>query len=791
MSVFLYRLGKFAFRNKWAVVAGWVVVLVGLNALAFTSAKPFQDDFAMPDLPSERATEILDREFPGMSDEFDFDAVMGQYVVEAPEGEKLSDPANREVLDELVADIAALEVDGEQIVDAEARPLVNPVTAAEQMGCLDPAADRDSAAYRDQCSGAPLNVLGDEPDTVATFQVAYDIDGFSEITPEQRDASYDVAEQARDAGFQVEIGGVIATEQQVPGGTAELIGMGVALVVMIVAFGALLAPFIPIVTAIVGLGTAMALITLGTTVADVPSFATFLASMIGIALSIDYSLFIVSRYRHELRVAPTREEAVGRAVGTAGTAVVFAGLTVVIALSGLWIVGVRFLGMMGTGAAIAAGLAVVAALTLMPALLGIFGRALFKPRMPFGQHDPEDPDDVTVGMRVVRGIARKPLLAFLGAAVVLGIMALPAVNLSLGLPGEESMPEDTTVRKAYDLRTEGFGEGSNGVLMVAADLRDVAPAEREEALGALKEELGSSEDMDYVVGPMLSEQYGQQGGQPPATPPYAESTGAIFQAVPKAGPNNQATKDLVREVRAAEEGLQGDYGLEYGVTGTTAIYADIDHVMLRSIVPYLAVVAGAAFLLLVLVFRSLIVPAAAAIGFLLSMAATFGATVFIFQQDSLGWLGEERPIVSFLPIMLIGLVFGLAMDYTLFTVTRMREEYVHGRTATEAVVHGYHHGARVVTAAAIIMISVFSAFMLEADVTTKTMGFGLAVAVLLDAFVVRMVMLPALLVLLGDKAWWIPAWLDRLLPDVDVEGEKLLARVGGDGEVEREPVPTH
>lgn len=777
MSVFLYRVGKFAFRHKWAVVATWLVALIGLNVLAATVAKPFKDDFNMPNLPSERATEILDREFPGMSEQFDFDAVTGQYVVKAPEGEKLTDPANVKALDELVDAIATMEVDGEKIVDNEGQnALSNPVTVADDMGCLDPGADRGSADYIEECSGAPLNVLGDQPDTVATFQVGYLIESFADVTADEREAAYDIGADARDAGLQVEVGGVIATEQEAPGGTAELIGMGVALVVMIIAFGALLAPFIPILTAIVGLGTAMALITLGTTVTDVPSFVTFLASMIGIALSIDYALFIVSRYKHELHVAPSREEAAGRAVGTAGTAVVFAGLTVVIALSGLWIVGVRFLGFMGTAAAIAAALAVLSALTLMPALLGIFGKALFKPKLPFGNQDPEDDTQVGIGMRIARGIARFPLLSFLAAMAALVIMALPAVNLSLGLPGEESMPKDTTVRKAYDLRTEGFGEGSNGALMVVADLTGVEPSEREAALDALQDELSSSDEMDYVVGPMLSS--GEMGEDPTAAD-YADSTGAFFNAVPVSGPNNQETKDLVRDVREAESGLEDEYGIEYGVTGTTAIYADIDHVMLSSLVPYLAVVAGAAFLLLMLVFRSVIVPAAAALGFLLSMGATFGATVFIFQEDSLGWLGEERPIVSFLPIMLIGLVFGLAMDYTLFTVTRMREEYVHGRSARDAVVHGYHHGARVVTAAAIIMISVFSAFMLEEDVTAKTMGFGLAAAVLIDAFIVRMVLLPALLILLGDKAWWLPKWLDRLLPNVDVEGEQLMAQVAG------------
>ncbi|WP_036497147.1 MMPL family transporter, partial [Nocardia aobensis] len=402
-----------------------------------------------------------------------------------------------------------------------------------------------------------------------------------------------------------------------------------------------------------------------------------------------------------------------------------------------------------------------------------FGKYLFKPKLPvIAQHDPEDDSVVTNGMRVARVIGRMPWLTLVASVIVLGLLAAPALSLNLGLPGEDSQPRTTTIRKAYDLRTEGFGAGSNGKLQVVADLSQVPADQRQAALTALHDELAAYPGMDYVTQPQ----------------PSRDGAGALMTAVPTTGPNDQATKDLVRNARDAESALHDRYGIEYGITGTTAIYADVDHALLSKILPYLAIVAGAAFLLLIAVFRSVLVPFTAALGFLLSMAATFGATVLIFQKGALGLISEPRPIVSFLPIMLIGLVFGLAMDYQVFLVTRMREEYVHGKSPTEAMISGYHHGARVVTSAAVIMISVFGSFLLESDATAKSMGFALAAGVLFDAFLVRMVLIPSLLVLMGRAAWWIPGWLSRIVPDIDVEGARLRELHVDDPDEPRSPV---
>ncbi|WP_458686939.1 MMPL family transporter [Nocardia tengchongensis] len=756
MSVYLYRWGKFAFRRKWIVIAAWIIALFVIGGVGGSLAKPFQDSFTMPDLPSERATKILDEHFPGASAGFDQNAVNGTYVIAASNGEKLTDPSNAAALQAFVTKLGELG-----IIDKTA-PLMNPVDITKKIGeragidCF--ASDRSNPAFAANCSSAPVNVLNEEhPDTVATMQVKYTIPKYSDLTAADREAAYKVGDDARAAGLQVELIGSITQDPGGSSGASEMIGIAVALVVMVIAFGAIVAAFVPILTALVGVGTAISVIMFGTHWLTVPTFTPILASMIGLALSIDYAMFIVSRYKHELAVSNSPEEAAGTAVGTAGSAVIFAGLTVIIALAGLTFVKVSFLTSMGIFGAVSAAMAVLVAVTLMPALMGAFGRFLFKPKLPLvAQHDPEDDSSVTNGQRFARLIGKAPALTLGISVVLLGLLAAPAVNLQLGLPGGDSMPQNTTIRKAYDLQTAGFGEGSNGTLMVAVDLSKTPENQRTEALDALRDKLAHYPGMDYLTVAQHS-----QDGQ-----------AAMFMGVPHSGPNNKETKDLVKDARNAESDLKAQYGMEYGITGTTAIFADVSQALLVKIIPYLAIVAGAAFILLLLVFRSILVPLTAALGFLLSMAATFGATVLIFQDGKFG-LVEPHPLVSFLPIMLIGLVFGLAMDYQVFLVTRMREEYVHGKSAKEAMISGYHHGARVVTSAAIIMISVFSAFMLEDNVVAKSMGFAMAAGVFFDAFIVRMILIPSLLALLGDSAWWIPKWLDRILPDIDVEGAKL------------------
>jgi RND superfamily putative drug exporter len=413
---------------------------------------------------------------------------------------------------------------------------------------------------------------------------------------------------------------------------------------------------------------------------------------------------------------------------------------------------VPFLTQMGLAAAGTVAIAVIIALTLLPAMLGFAGRRILGKRGRAGR-DPEA-DGTNFGTRWARGIARRPVLALLVAVLGLGVVAIPALDLRLGMPDDSTAAPDTTQRKAYDLVSTGFGKGFNAPLTVVVD---GTAGQVKAAADQVAGEIQGLADVAAVA---------------PATLNQAGDT-ALLTVIPKSGPSDAATEDLVRAIRQLDGTVPG---ANVNVTGLTAINIDVSEKLGGSLVPYLAVVVGLAFILLMLVFRSVLVPLKATGGFLLSIVATFGAVVAVFQW---GWaadlLGVEQtgPIISFLPIILIGIVFGLAMDYQVFLVTRMREDYVHGTDAREAVVTGFGHGARVVTAAAIIMISVFAGFILAPDSIIKSIGFALGVAVLFDAIVVRMTIVPAVMTLLGKAAWWLPRWLDRLLPNVDVEGEKL------------------
>jgi RND superfamily putative drug exporter len=477
-------------------------------------------------------------------------------------------------------------------------------------------------------------------------------------------------------------------------------------------------------------------------------------------VAIDYALFIVSRYRQELSDGREPQDAAGRAVGTAGSAVVFAGLTVIIALAALSVVGIPFLAQMGLAAAGTVAISVLIALTLLPALLGFAGTRVQgrkARRQPTAATGPS-PATPSFGTRWALLVARRPVAALLFAVVGLGVVALPAMDLRLGLPNDGTEATDTTQRKAYDLLSTGFGAGFNAPLTVVVD---AAPGAAKALADPVVEKITGLRDVDTAsVGAV------NQAGDT-----------AVLTVIPKSGPSDPATGDLVQAIRQLDGTVPG---AAIAVTGLTAVDIDISSKLAASLIPYLAVVVGLAFILLTLVFRSLLVPLKATLGFLLSVAATFGAVVAVFQWGWVaGLLGVEQtgPIISFLPIILIGIVFGLAMDYQVFLVSRMREDYVHGAEARTAVITGFGHGARVVTAAAIIMFSVFAGFLLAPDAIIKSIGFALALAVLFDAIVVRMIIVPAVMTLLGSAAWWLPGWLDRILPNIDIEGEQLRHRL--------------
>ncbi|MGW7201206.1 MMPL family transporter [Streptomyces chryseus] len=736
MATFLYKMGRFAFRRRPFVALAWTALLVLAGVGAASASTATSSSFSIPGTEAQKAFDLLDERFPGAA----ADGATARVVFKAPEGERMTDAGHKAEVEKVVA---GLRSGSDQIASV-----------------VDPYAGK--AVSRDG--------------TTAYTQVSYKVSGM-ELTDETRDALVEAGDEARDAGLTVEIGGDAL--QAVPEtGSGEIIGVAVAAVVLVITFGSLIAAGLPLLTAIIGVGIGVSAITALATVLDLGSTTSTLAMMIGLAVGIDYALFIVSRYRAELAEGREPEDAAGRAVGTAGSAVVFAGLTVVIALVGLAVVNIPMLTKMGFAAAGTVVIAVLIALTLVPALLGFAGKKVFgrKARKRQGQEQGQDGEAAkpNMGTRWARFVLRRPVAVLLTAVVGLGVVAVPAASLEMGLPDDGSQPVSTTQRKAYDLLSDGFGPGSNGPLMVVVDVDE---AERpKEAVSRVTDVVKGMDGVAATVPGPLNK---------------AGDT-SVVTVVPKDRPSSEGTEELVRSIRSAGADLKSDTGAEVLVTGATAMNIDFSQKMNDALLPYLALVVGLAFLLLMLVFRSVLVPLKAALGFLLSVVAALGAVVAVFQW---GWLadlfGVEQtgPVMSMMPIFMVGVVFGLAMDYEVFLVTRMREAYVHGEGPGQAVVTGFRHGARVVTAAAVIMIAVFAGFIGSSESMVKMIGFGLAIAVFFDAFVVRMAIVPAVLALLGKKAWWLPRRLDRALPNVDVEGEQLRKELGDDAaEDERELV---
>ncbi|HET8992166.1 MAG TPA: MMPL family transporter [Rhodococcus sp. (in: high G+C Gram-positive bacteria)] len=762
MATYLYRIGKFAYRRKGAVLSFWIAMLVLFGVGAATLSGPTTDSFTLPGTPAQQTQDLMAERFPTAEDPMN--ALSARFVFAAPDGQTLDDPQNMAAVDEVLAAIRGIDtVSAPAKVDpATASPeqqagaLVDPVLAdaglTQQMLAL--AAQQgtpEEAALADAQALSPLSA----DHTVGFVTVPFDGE-MTDVDQTMRDQIDAAADIGRDAGLTVQVSGTAAAEMTMPGGTAELIGIGIAAIVLTLTFGSLVAAGLPLITALVGVGIGSMGITIATGFFDLSSMTPTLAIMIGLAVAIDYSLFIVSRFRHELLNTSDRAEAAGRAVGTAGSAVVFAGLTVIIALMALSVVGIPFLSVMGYAAAFTVLMAVLIAISLLPAVLGLFGEKAFAGRIPgLNKRDPEG-NEPGAAQKFIGVITRRPLIPLVAGVVLLGVLALPATGLRLALPTEATGDPATSARQAYDLIDEGFGPGRNGPLVVVADARD-ADVPAEAAFAAV---LGSLYEHEEVANAQI------------VAVNEAGDTAQIL-ITPRSGPTDPATMDLVSEIRADEAASRDEYGLSYGVTGQTALEGDVSESLQSALVPYLAVVVGLAFILLMLVFRSILVPLTATLGFLLSVLATFGATVAVFQEGWGGLISNPQPIVSFMPVILIGVVFGLAMDYQVFLVTRMREEYVHGASALDAVRSGFAHGARVVSAAAIIMISVFAAFIAEPDSLIKSIGFALAAAVFFDAFIVRMVIIPSVMALLGDKVWWLPKWLDKILPNVDVEGEKL------------------
>ncbi|MFJ9659406.1 MMPL family transporter [Streptomyces griseoflavus] len=710
MATLLYRLGRFSFRRRGRIAAVWLLLLTLLGVGAATLMGPTSDKFSMPGTESQRALDDLDRQFPQAG------GATGTIVVAAPEGEKLDPAAVAPVVKE------ASRIDG--------------VTAA-----MDPF--KTGAVSQDG--------------RYALIQVQFD-KAADEVTDKQKSAYEAVGADVED--LRVEHGGeVMGGEVEV--GSTEALGVLVAAVVLVITFGSLVAAGMTLLNALIGVAVGMAGLFSLTSVIELTSTAPILALMLGLAVGIDYSLFITSRYRQYLAEGLQPDEAAGRATGTAGSAVVFAGATVVIALAGLSVVGIPFLSVMGLAAAGTVAVAVLVALTLLPAFLSFAGKKILprKQRQTDG-HTPKDAATTesfgfTWGRLVTK--LRIPLLVV--GILGLGALTLPAQDMRIALPDAGTAAEGSPARQAYDLTSEGFGEGFNGRLIAVVNGKDAQStgAAAEKATALIKD----TDGILTVAPPQLNEQ----------------GTTALLAVIPEAGPTAVATEDAVHDIRDRVADIEG---ADIALTGATALGIDVSEKLADALPVYLLLVVGLSILLLMLVFRSILVPLKAALGFLLTVGATFGITVAIFQQGHLaGLVGVDTPgpLVSFLPILLIGILFGLAMDYEVFLVSRMREDFVHGADPQAAMVSGMGHNARVVTAAALIMTSVFAGFVLMDDPIIKSIGFALAVGVVIDAFVVRMALVPAVMSLLGRAAWWLPKPIDKVLPDLDIEGEKLNHRL--------------
>jgi len=564
----------------------------------------------------------------------------------------------------------------------------------------------------------------------------------SDLTDETKNRLRDAVARVR--GLTVEVGGPVLAGKPRVGGVSEVVGVVLAALVLLVTFGSVVAAGLPLLTAVLGVGVSTcAIIALGG-VFGLSSAVTTLATMLGLAVGIDYALFVVSRYREERAAGHAPEEAAGRAVGTAGSAVVFAGLTVIVALGGLTVLGIPTAAQMGVTAAGAIVVAVLVALTLVPAILGLCPNAV----LARGRGEPATKD--RAGARWARFVLRRPVLVLLASVAALVVLAVPATRLQLGMPGDESKSTATTERRAYDALAKGFGPGFNGPLVVMVGVRGARDPQA--AVRDLRAKIADTPGVVFV------------------SPAQVGRDTALFTAIPATAPTDERTMDLVERIRDEQPGIR--------IAGLTAVNIDLAEKVRHALVPYFALVLGLAFLLLLVVFRSLLVPLKAVFGFLLSVLAALGLVVAVFQwgwgADAIGLL-QTGPIISLMPIVLVGMIFGLAMDYEVFLVSRMREAHTRGEPARAAVVTGFRHSARVVVAAALIMIAVFCGFVGADLAMIKMIGFGLATAVLLDAFVVRMTIVPAVLAILGERAWALPRWLDRLLPRVDVEGGALRA----------------
>ncbi|WP_424449194.1 MMPL family transporter [Microbacterium arborescens] len=732
MSTLLFTLGRWSFRHPWRVLVSWLLILVIAGGGALMLNKGTDNSFSIPGTEAQEGLELLNRTFPQAS------GTSAQLVVVAPEGDSVRD-------------------------DPFAGEIADSVTEFGDLG-------DDVLAVTDPFDETVSGLIS-EDDRAAIVRVQFDGESTS-VSTETKDSLTAVADRMRadlPSGTQIALGGDLFSTSIPALSIVEVIGVLVALFVLIITFRSFAVSWFPLVSALIGVALATSMIFVATQFASVSSTTPLLSVMLGLAVGIDYSLFIAARHQDQVRAGMDPEESAARSTGTAGSSVAFAGITVLIALVGLSFAGIPFLTTMGIAAAVAVAIAVVVAVTLTPALLGFAGpRVAGWPRR--ARRSRKRPATPRRGFaeRWVRGVTRRPLVTTIAVIAGLGVVAIPSASLTLALPNAGVQPPSSEARQAYDLTAEHFGPGANGpLIMTGTIVTSTDPL-------TLMQDIGD----DIATIPGVKE-------VALATPNETADTGLV-QIVPETAPDSPETADLVRELRAQHDRILDEYGVDLKVTGFTAVGIDISDRLGEALLPFGIFVVGLSLILLTIVFRSIWVPIKAALGYLLSVLAAFGVVAAVFEW---GWFADllhvtrEGPVISFMPIILMGVLFGLAMDYEVFLVSRMREDYVHGRrdrggradrlTAVGAVRTGFTSSARVVTAAAVIMFAVFAAFVPEGDSSIKPIALGLAVGIAVDAFLIRMTLVPAVMALLGEKAWWMPRWLDRILPHFDIEGEAV------------------
>ena len=708
MSNFLYVLGRWSFLHPARVLGAWIAALVLVGMAALAVGQGTEDSFDIPGTESQEAANGLERTFPELA------GATAYVVLVAPDDTTVRTDRTQALVADAIDDIEQVE------------------------GVTDVISPYDDMN--------PIGVSADE--RAAQVQVQFDRD-LTEVTAADRDQLVASGEALEQAGYQVAFGGDVFTSTGPQLSIIEVVGVIVAFIVLYLMFRSLRAAVMPILTAVLGVLVTTGLTIVGTGFMTISSTAPLLALMIGLAVGIDYALFIVSRHRELLADGVEPDEAAARSVATAGSAVVFAGATVVIALLGLAIARIPFLTIMGAVAAMSVVVAVAVALTALPALLGRAGDRL----APDADHPPG-----SFSRRWVAVTTRFPLIAIVIVVVGLAVATVPTKDLQLALPDNGSAPADSTQRQAFDLVDEYFGPGFNGPLLVSLDIISTT-----DPVGVVDDIADDLRSMPGVEAIGL------------ATPNRTADTG-IVQVIPTTGPASEQTAELVRQIRDREAAWVDEFGVDASVTGLTAGGVDVSERLQSALLPFGLVVVGLSVLLLAIVFRSLVVPLKATLGFILSTGASFGAVVAVFQW---GWfmdlvhLEQTGPLISFLPIILMAVLFGLSMDYEVFLMARMKEEFVRTDDAHRAISDGFVGSSRVVTAAAVIMLAVFAAFVPEGDPNIKPIAFALAIGVFVDAFLIRMLFAPAVMELFGRRAWVLPPRLDRTLPHVDVEGEGL------------------